>query len=85
MNWAGDFADLCLYRLMEQSWACKAAVREKFGVLEYLRFRDDVFIIGIPEETDDHIHGMRKFIGELIRRAARTQLVDGSPDDIYTL
>ena len=26
-----------------------------------------------------------KFIGELIRRAARSQLIDGCPDEIYTL
>ena len=42
---SGEISDMCLYSLCEKIWATQASVQNLHGILLYVRFKDDMFMI----------------------------------------
>ena len=60
---SGEVADWTLYRLGEKKWAALSAVKERFGVRCWLRYRDDIFIIYRDRKLfDSYLGGFRRAI-----------------------
>ena len=60
---SGELADAAFFKNAEETWACNTAVRQAHGIDEYLRYRDDILIIGHDSA------GSRRYFWELKARA----------------
>ena len=59
---SGDVMDMCYFYLCER-WACCSLVAERYGIMYYARFRDDILIVSDKESFKTLWHHTKRLAG----------------------
>ena len=74
---SGDLVDLIYYHRVEK-WLCRPFLKAKYGVANYIRFRDDVMIVMAPDKAPQLLSQIAVFSG-YFRIKLEADVPDGAP------